>query len=175
MGAKPDQGALRALGHRNRAPTWTIRRRGRPIAACSDPKLLAVLRAFADLLATLPDPRGVRPLWVLLGTLLAAMAGGTDNMVDVAAFTHDHQAWFRLWLPLDEATPFRDTYLRLVRRLDPETAMQAALWLLNGTNLPGLKEVDPGPGRQGGALVGRQDRRPPPPTHGECLPGAGAV
>ena len=60
---------------------------------------------------------------VLLATRLVALAGGADNMAAVAAFTHDHQAWFRLWLPLDQATPSRDTYLRRVRRLDPETAM----------------------------------------------------
>ena len=78
------------------------------------------------------DPRGVRhPLPVRLGTLLVALA----------AFTHDHQVWFRLWLPLGEAAPSRDTYLRLIRRLDPETAMKAALWLLDGTSVPGLKEL----------------------------------
>ena len=47
------------------------------IVACPDPELLAALRAFAALLATLPDPRGVRhPLPVLLGTLLVALDGG---------------------------------------------------------------------------------------------------
>ena len=74
---------------------------------------------------------GCAPLCVLLATLLVA----------VAAFTHDHRAWFRLWLPLGEVTPSRDTYLRLVRRLDPETAMQAALLLLDGTSLPDLEEL----------------------------------
>ena len=62
-------------------------------------------------------------------------------MAAVAAFTHDHRAWFRLWLPLGEAAPSRDTYLRLVRRLDPETAVKAVLWLLDGTRLPGLREL----------------------------------
>ena len=94
---------------------------------------------------TLPDPRdprGVRhALPVLLATLLVALAGGANGMAAVAAFTHDHQAWFRLWLPLGETTPSRDTYLRLVRRLDPETAVKAALWLLDGTSLPGLREL----------------------------------
>ena len=47
-------------------------------------------------------------------------------MAEVAAFTHDHRAWFRLWLPLGETAPSRDTYLRLVHRLDPETAVKAA-------------------------------------------------
>ncbi len=115
------------------------------IVACSDPALLAALCAFADRLQSLPDPRdrrGVRhPLCVLLATLLVALAGGADSMAAVAAFTHDHRAWFRLWLPLGDTAPSRDTYLRLVRRLDPETAMQAALWLLDGTSLPGLKEL----------------------------------
>ena len=115
------------------------------IVACPDPELLAALRAFAALLATLPeprDPRGMRhPLPVLLGTLLVALAGGADSMAAVAAFTHDHRAWFRLWLPLGDAAPSRDTYLRLVQRLDPETAMKAALWLLDGTSVPGLKEL----------------------------------
>ena len=115
------------------------------IVACPDPELLAALRAFAALLATLPDPRdprGVRhALPVLLGTLLVALAGGADSMAAVAAFTHDHRAWFRLWLPLGETAPSRDTYLRLVRRLDPETAMKAALWLLDGTSVPGLREL----------------------------------
>ena len=115
------------------------------IVACPDPELLAALRAFADLLATLTDPRdprGVRhDLCVLLGTLLVALAGGADSMAAVAAFAHDHRAWFRLWLPLGETAPSRDTYLRLVRRLDPETAVKAALWLLDGTSVPGLEEL----------------------------------
>ncbi len=115
------------------------------IVACSDPALLAALCAFADRLQSLPDPRdrrGVRhPLCVLLATLLVALAGGADSMAAVAAFAHDHRAWFRLWLPLGDTAPSRDTYLRLVRRLDPETAMKAALWLLDGTSLPGLKEL----------------------------------
>ena len=59
---------------------------------------------MADALAQLPDPRdprGVRyPLAVLLGTLLVALAGGADTLAAVAEFTVDHQAWFRLWLPL---------------------------------------------------------------------------
>ena len=85
---------------------------------------------------------GVRhPLPVLLATLLVALAGGANSMAAVAAFTHDHRAWFRLWLPLGNTTPSRDTYLRLVRRLDPETAVKAALWLLDGTRLPGLEEL----------------------------------
>ena len=115
------------------------------IVACPDRELLEALCAFADHLATLPDPRdprGVRhALPVLLATRLVALAGGANGMAAVAAFTHDHQAWFRLWLPLGQATPSRDTYLRLVRRLDPETAMKAALWLLDGTSLPGLREL----------------------------------
>ncbi|MCY4519918.1 MAG: ISAs1 family transposase, partial [Caldilineaceae bacterium] len=115
------------------------------IVACPDRELLEALCAFAEHLGTLPDPRdprGVRhALSVLLATLLVALAGGANGMAAVAAFTHDHQAWFRLWLPLGAATPSRDTYLRLVRRLDPETAMQAALWLLDGTSLPGLREL----------------------------------
>ncbi len=73
--------------------------------------------------------------------LLAALAGGANSMAAVAAFTHDHQAWFRLWLPLGRDTPSRDTYLQLVHRLEPETAMQAALLLLDGTSLPGLQQL----------------------------------
>ena len=115
------------------------------IVACHDPALLAALRAFAAALAPLPDPRhprGVRHAQpVLLATLLVALAGGANSMAAVAAFTHDHQAWFRLWLPLGETTPSRDTYLRLVHRLETETAMQAALLLLDGTCLPGLREL----------------------------------
>ena len=115
------------------------------IVACHDPALLAALRAFAAALALLPDPRdrrGVRhPQPVLLATLLVALAGGANSMAAVAAFTHDHQAWFRLWLPLGETTPSRDTYLRLVHRLETETAMQVALLLLDGTCLPGLREL----------------------------------
>ena len=90
----------------------------------------------------LPDPRDPRhTLPVLLATLLVALARGANSLAAVAAFTHDHRAWFRLWLPLGAATPSRDTYLRLVRRLDPETAVKAALWLLDGTRLPGLREL----------------------------------
>ena len=45
---------------------------------CDDPTLLEALCTFADELAQLPDPRGVRyPLVVLLGTLLVALAGGS--------------------------------------------------------------------------------------------------
>ena len=70
------------------------------IVACPASELLAALRAFADRLQSLPDPRdrrGVRhPLPVLLGTLLVALADGTDSIAAVAAFTHDHRAWFRL-------------------------------------------------------------------------------
>ena len=146
------------------------------IVACPDPELLAALRAFAALLATLPDPRdprGVRhSLPVLLGTLLVALAGGADSMAAVAAFTHDHRAWFRLWLPLGETAPSRDTYLRLVQRLDPETAMKAALWL-PGHQRARPQGTDPGPGRQVRAPLGRPGRRHPAPEHGERLPGAG--
>ena len=112
---------------------------------CTDPALLEALCAFADELARLPDPRdprGVRyPLAVLLGTLLVALAGGADTLAAVAEFTVDHQAWFRLWLPLGASVPTDDTYRLLVRRLEPETAMQAALLLLDGTSLPGLREL----------------------------------
>ncbi|MYA06187.1 MAG: transposase family protein [Caldilineaceae bacterium SB0664_bin_22] len=70
--------------------------------------LMEALCAFADHRATLPDPRdprGVRhALPVLLSTLLVALAGGAHNMAAVAAFTYDQRAWFRLWLPLGEAT-----------------------------------------------------------------------
>ena len=115
------------------------------IVACHDPELLQALCAFADQLAPLPDPRdprGVRhALPVLLATLLVALAGGANSMAAVAAFTHDHQAWFRLWLPLGRNTPSRDTYLRLVHRLDPETAVKAALRLQDGTSLPGLRRL----------------------------------
>ena len=115
------------------------------IVACQDPKLLEALCAFADRLATLPDPRdrrGVRyPQAVLLGTLLVALAGGADNMAAVAAFAHDHRAWFRQWLPLGTRVPTDDTYRLWVRRLEPETAMKAALLLLDGTSLPGLAEL----------------------------------
>ena len=115
------------------------------IVACQSPQLLEALCAFADQLALLPDPRdprGVRyPQAVLLGTLLVALAGGANNMAAVAAFTRDHQAWFRQWLPLGTSVPTDDTYRLWVRRLDPETAMQAALLLLDGTSLPGLKEL----------------------------------
>ncbi len=100
---------------------------------------------MADRLASLPDPRdprGVRhALPVLLATLLMALVRGANGRAAVAAFTHDHQAWFRLWRPLGPATPSRDTYLRRVRRLDPETAMQATLWLRDGTRRPGLREL----------------------------------
>ena len=137
------------------------------IVACSDPALLAALCAFVARLPALPDPRdrrGVRhPLCVLLATLPVA----------VAAFTHDHRAWFRLWLPLGETTPSRDTYLRLVRRLDPETIMKAALLLLDGTSLPGLEELIL-------ALDGKVARRSPGRgsaalAYGERLPGAGGA
>ena len=115
------------------------------IVACQDPKRLEALCAFADRLATLPDRRdrrGVRyPQAVLLGTLLVALAGGADNMAAVAAFAHDHRAWFRPWLPLGASVPTDDTYRLWVRRLDPETAMKAALRLLDGTSLPGLAEL----------------------------------
>ena len=53
------------------------------IIVCSDRELLAVLCTFADQLATL--------------------------LVALAAFTHGHRVWFRLWLPLGETTPSRDT------------------------------------------------------------------
>ena len=64
------------------------------IVACPDPELPGALCAFADQLATLPG----------------ALAG-------VAAFTQDHQAWFRLWLPLGRTTPSRDTSLPGLREL----------------------------------------------------------
>ena len=111
----------------------------------TNPTLLETLCAFADELAQLPDPRdphGVRyPLAVLLGTLLVALAGGADTMVAVAEFTVDHQAWFRRWLPLGASVPTDDTYRLLVRRLEPETAMKAALLLLDDTCLPGLRQL----------------------------------
>ena len=49
------------------------------------------------------------PLAVLPGTLLVALAGGADTLADVAEFTVDHQAWFRLWLPLGKTVPTGDT------------------------------------------------------------------
>ena len=128
-----------------------------------DPALLKVLCAFADALSHLPDPRdprGVRyPLAVLLGTLLVALTGGANTMAAVAAFTDDHQAWFRLWLPLGETVPTDDTYRLLVRRLEPETAVKAALLLLDGTCLPGLQELIL-------ALDGKFSRRSGDPAEG---------
>ena len=56
-------------------------------------------------------------------------------------YYNDPRHCFRLWLPLGEAPPSRDTYLRLVRRLAPETVVKAALWLLDGTSRPGLEEL----------------------------------
>ena len=128
-----------------------------------DPALLKALCAFADTLAHLPDPRGVRyPLAVLLGTLPVALAGGADTMAAVAEFTADHQAWFRPWLPLGESVPTDDTYRLLVRRLEPETAVKAAL-LLPG-DLPARPAgTDPGPGRQ--VRAGRATR---PRARGPC-------
>ncbi len=99
-------------------------------------------QAHENALAQLPDPRDVRdPLAVLLGTRLVALAGGTDTMAAIAESTVAHQAWFRLWLPLGWTVPTDDTYRLLVRRLEPETAMQAALLLLDGTCPPGLQEL----------------------------------
>ena len=60
------------------------------------------------------------------------------TMAAVAKFTVDHQAWFRLWLPLGETVPTDDTHRLRVRRLEPETAMKAALLLLDG---PGLRDL----------------------------------
>ena len=58
------------------------------IVACLDPALLATLSDPSD-------PRDVRhPLPLLLVTLLVALAGDADSMAAVAAFTHDHRAWF---------------------------------------------------------------------------------
>ena len=91
-----------------------------------------------------------------------------------AGFAHDHRAWFRLWLPLGGAAPSRDTCLRLVRRRDPETAVKAAL------RLPGHQPAraggaGPGPGRQGGAPLGRPCPGAAAPAHGGRLPGAGGA
>ncbi len=132
------------------------------IVACPDPERLAALCAFADHLATLPDPRdprGVRP-------------GRGRQQHGRGGHLHARPPG-RLWLPLGQATPSRDTYLRLVRRLDPETAMQAALWLLDGTRLPGLRVLIL-------ALDGKVARRSGDPTAGtralhmvSRLPGAG--
>ena len=61
-------------------------------------------------------------------------------MAAVAAFAQDHLAWFWLWLPLGPVAPFQDTHLRQVHRLEPETAMRAAL-LLDGSSLPGLGQL----------------------------------
>ena len=76
------------------------------IVAFHVPELLGTLGAFTDKLAWLPDPRGVRHvLPVFPGTRLVALAGGANSMSAVATFTHDHQAWFRLWRPLGQNTP----------------------------------------------------------------------
>jgi len=90
-------------------------------------------------------------------------------MAAVAAFTHDHWAWFRLWLPLGETTPSRDTYLRLVRRLGPETAVKAALWL------PGDQPARPGGTEPGPGAVRYQEQRDhgPPPLAQPHPPGGG--
>ena len=115
------------------------------IVACPDPERLAALCAFADHLATLPDPRdprGVRhPLCVLLATLLVALAGGANSMAAVAAFTHDHRAWFRLWLPLGEATALPRHLPAAGPAAGAGDGHEAALWLLDGTSLPGLEEL----------------------------------
>ena len=63
------------------------------IVACPDSEFLGALCAFADHLATLPDPRDpwVRhALPVLRATLLVALAWSTNSMAAVVAFTHDH-------------------------------------------------------------------------------------
>ena len=55
------------------------------IVVCHDPVLLEALCAFADALGPHCPIRATR--------------GGANSIAAVAAFTHDHQAWFRLWLP----------------------------------------------------------------------------
>ncbi len=146
------------------------------MVACPDRELLVALCAFADHLARPDprDPRGVRHATpVLLATRLVALAGGANGMAAVAAFTHDHRAWFRWWLPLGAAPPPRAPYLRLVRRLDPETALQAALWLRDGTRLPDLRDLIRALDGQGRAPFRRPGRRHAGPAHGQCLPGTG--
>ena len=110
------------------------------IVACPDPERLATLGAFADHLATQPeprDPRGVRhPLPVLLATLLVALDGGANSMAAVAAFTHDHRAWFRLWLPWETPLPPETPTCAWSGGWPRRRAMKAALWLLDGTSLP---------------------------------------
>ena len=91
-----------------------------------DPAQLKALCAFAAEMSQLPDPRDPRsvryPLAVLLGTLLVALAGDANTMAAVAEFTADHQAWFRLWLPLGKTVPTDDTY-RLLERMVLEGAV----------------------------------------------------
>ena len=110
------------------------------------PKVLKGLTRFGEHLATLPDtrdPRGLRhPQSVLLGTLIVALAGGANNIAAVVDFARDHRDWFRLWLPVGKTMPERDTYQRLVRRLDAAMVERTALWLLEGTSgLEGLQEL----------------------------------
>ena len=53
------------------------------------------------------NPRAVLP-----GTLLVALAGSADTMAAMTEFTADHQAWFRLWLPLGATVPTDNTCRR---------------------------------------------------------------
>ena len=83
------------------------------------------------------DP--IRATRAACATLLVALAGGANSMATVAAFTHDYQAWFRLWLPLDAATPSRDTYLRLVSWTPKRPCRRPCD--CRGTGLPSLWEL----------------------------------
>ena len=88
------------------------------IVACPDRALLEALCAFVDHLhaarSARPARRAPRPVRAP-GHAAGGPGRGANSLAAVAAFTHDHLAWFRLWLPLGIATPSRDTYLRLVR------------------------------------------------------------
>lgn len=77
-----------------------------------------VVAAFAPL----PDPRVERTkrheLLDIVAITLCAVVAGAEGWVDIAAFGHAREAWFRTFLALPHGIPSHDTFGRVFARLD---------------------------------------------------------
>jgi len=85
--------------------------------------LAFVLPPVVAAFAPLPDPRVERTkrhaLLDIVAVTLCAVIAGAETWVDIAAFGHAREAWFRTFLGLPHGISSHDTFARVFARLDP--------------------------------------------------------
>ena len=104
-------------------PSRPSRRIVRPPVPPTPVPVEFVLPPVVAAFAALPDPRVDRTkrhaLLDIVAITRCAVLAGAEGWVDVAAFGHAREAWFRTFLGLPHGIPSHDTFGRVFARLDP--------------------------------------------------------